>query len=196
MKTSLTMLTDLAKPFVDKLASRAQRLEEAFYPDAVLLRGFPRLLQLDRYSCAVQSACMILRYFRKGMPIRRIESELGTTAEDGTSRTQLTRLLVRRNLKVETVNRCTHQKLRDAIDSKAPVLVFVDQDHCAVLYGYFRGTFFVADPALNRAALVAHSTAQFRARWDRVAIIVRRRPAKRRKTGSNRIKTVKRRQGK
>jgi ABC-type bacteriocin/lantibiotic exporter with double-glycine peptidase domain len=83
---------------------------------------------------------------------------------DAISRTQLRRLFVRRNLKVETVSRCTAKKLRESINSKAPVLVFVDQDHCAVVYGYDSGNFFVADPALNRAVLTAHSAARFKQR--------------------------------
>lgn len=189
MTTILKSLIDLAKPAVDRAATRLQRFEEQLHPNATLLRGFPRLLQLDRYSCGVQCCAMILRYFRKGMPICKIEAELGTTS-DGTSGRQLARLFRKRGLRVQTMSRCYPKKLREAIDQRCPVLVSMNDAHWAVVYGYDAGSFFVADPALSRSLTAVHSEDRFRARWDHLAFIVTKQTTKKNQPVPKKPRTV------
>lgn len=172
MKPILRALTDRIKPTFDKVTTRAKQIEEALYADATLLPGFPRLLQLDRYTCGVQCAAMILRYYRKALPLRKLERSLGTT-KDGTTATALKKLFLQRGLIVTTDSRSYPKRLRQAVDGGAPVLVSLDGDHWAVVYGYYKANIFVADPAFNRAVLVRHSEDRFRGRWDHYAMIVR-----------------------
>lgn len=159
----------VGRSLVDTLARWGQLLDED--RDAALL-DVRRSIQLDSYSCGVQSAYMILRYYGRGRSRTATERALGTD-EDGTSTARLLALFRKRRLKPVIKARATLADLRRGIDEHAPALVSLDDGgHWAVVYGYGRGTVYVADPSARRLR-VAVPTPVFRRRWDHWAMIVR-----------------------
>jgi ABC-type bacteriocin/lantibiotic exporter with double-glycine peptidase domain len=178
-------MTNIIKRILDRIASAAKQLEETLDPEATVLEGFERSLQIDTYSCGVQSTFMILRHFGKARTALGVERALGTT-EEGTDQYQIRELLTKRGLIARRIQRPTIAKLRQAIDDGCPVLVCVDSKdieggHWAVVYGYSPGHVFVADPSLRRAILCRHTTEEFRSRWDKWAMIVEKQTIRRRR---------------
>ena len=47
---------------VDTLATAAARIEESAYPNACLLKNFPRSIRIDGYSYGAKSVYTIFRY--------------------------------------------------------------------------------------------------------------------------------------
>jgi ABC-type bacteriocin/lantibiotic exporter with double-glycine peptidase domain len=125
-----------------------------------------------RYSCGAQVAFTVLRYYGKARSIRNVTKELGTTT-DGTTSGQLRRLFERRGLRPVVLKKPTLKSLKKEIDAGHPLIVSMDTDHWAVVYGYGRKAVFVADSALPRALRCRHSTKRFRARWDKWAMAIR-----------------------
>ena len=164
----------LVKRVLDTVAGWAQSIDEAFSGDAVL-HDVDRSIQVDGYSCGAQSAYMILRYFGRARSIAAVTRALGTN-EDGTSTKALLALFRKRGLKPMINANATLDVLRGAIDDEAPALVSLDDEaHWGEVYGYSSGKVFVADPSIRKSVRVGLSVEAFRARWDRWAMIVRRR---------------------
>lgn len=82
---------------VDLLATTAARIEEAAYPNAVILPNFPRSIQLDYHTCGSKSVYVILRYYNKRCTPNSVERGL-MTDEDGTSVADVKRVLKERKL--------------------------------------------------------------------------------------------------
>ena len=161
-----------AKQIADNVATTIQVIEERVAPDWVLLKGFPRSLQMDKYSCGAQCAYAVLKYYGKARSITNVQRELGTTLE-GTTAAQLRHLFTSRGLLPVTLRVPTLASLKKEIDAGHPLIVSMDTDHWANVYGYGKGCVFVSDPAINRGLLCRHSTAKFRARWDNWAMVIR-----------------------
>lgn len=64
--------------------------------------------------------------------------------------------------------------LRKAINAGAPVIVEVDGDHVAVVYGYGPDDVYIADPAPNRRPRVIQRWGDFMADWDKSGVVVKR----------------------
>ena len=80
-----------AKDLADSLANVVKLIEE-WDSSAIILKGIRRSLQLDRYSCGVQSVRIILAYFGRSVSVDSIERKLETD-EEGTSITAIRQLL-------------------------------------------------------------------------------------------------------
>ena len=158
------------KPALDGLAVGVQALEEAAHPQDTLLPGFVRRVQLDCYSCAAQSVAMVLEYYRDPVPLKDLVRELGTD-EEGTSMRAVATFFRRREYVVKSISGGYPKRLRDAIDAGRPVIVRLDGDHAAVVYGHgLEGkdtAFWVSDPALSRRVLCRHTADALRARWEK-----------------------------
>ena len=151
------------KETADALAEKAKSIEEWLAPDLVLLEDFPRSLQMDEYSCGAQAAFAVLKYYGKARSIKNVTRELGSTS-DGTDSGQLRRLFKRRGLRPVVLKKPTIKSLKKEINAGNPVIVSLDTDHWAPVYGYGRGCIFVADPALGRSLRCRHSKKRFRRR--------------------------------
>ena len=160
----------MLQDFVDTLATAAARLEESAYPNAVLLKSFPKSLQIDNYSCGAKDF-RILRYYDKQCTPQSVEKELQTTYE-GTSIRNIKRVIKRHGLK--------YRKIRDlkiAIDSGHPVLVSLYEHwHYSVCYGYSESCYFVMNPSLGEMGGLrcAVSKKKFKRIWDGWALEVLR----------------------
>jgi ABC-type bacteriocin/lantibiotic exporter with double-glycine peptidase domain len=143
-----------AQYIIDALFSSLARAEEQLYRDAVILPHFPRSIQLDGYSCGAKSTYIVLRYFGKRCSPATVEAELGTTWE-GTSKSDIKRVLRKRGLKVVECSRMNLRELRSAIDAGSPVLVSLYENwHYSVVYGYSGRHIFVMNPSLGSMGAV------------------------------------------
>lgn len=174
MSSVTETMVDLApklKTIMDPLCQWAQTMEAKMDPKATTLAGFRRSLQLDNFSCGAQSAFMILKYFEKARSVKNVTRELGT-GESGTTEQAIKSLFRKRQLRMHAFAHGTLKRLRDAIDGGCPVLVGVDGDHYAVVFGYSPGKIYLADPAVTRAVLCGGREEAFIERWDRLGLIV------------------------
>ncbi len=168
------MMLDTLKYIVDKAANVAKSLEEYCDPDAIVL-DMDRSLQLDRYSCGVQSAYMILRYYGKARSISNVEKLLGTD-EDGTTESSILRLFRQRGLSVLVRPHARMKDIYHAIDEYGgPMLTYLkDNDHWSVVYGYSPDKIYVLDPSLYSARLCGWDKSYFKSRWGRWGAIAYR----------------------
>lgn len=150
-------------------------------PRAVVL-DLERQLQRNEYECGAAGPFAILRYHGRGRSLDATARLLGTSEEDGTPEGPIIRLFCARGLRPVVKARCTLRDLRAGIDAGAPALVIVnDESHWSVVYGYSRDRMWIADPSAYQSFLrAAIPTAEFRARWDRWAVIVQAGPRRRR----------------
>jgi len=157
----------LADWFV-KVLSGAER-RAARDPEDTILK-FPHLVQLDGYTCAVQSAAAVLQYYGLKADPDRLERPLKTNPEEGTCLYDVARHLRRRGLKARVHDRAGKKLIQEALDEGSPVLVSVDGNHASVVFGYGPENLYLADPAKVR---VIFSWDEFMDRWDRFAIPVK-----------------------
>lgn len=163
---------NLLKHGLDTIATFGAKIEPMIVQRCVSLPNFPRHIQLDGYSCGAQCALAILKYYGKTGSIDHVMRELGTTIE-GTDQHQLRALFKKRGLIARRICAPNIVKIKNELINGYPILVSMNRDHWAVVYGYAPGYVFVADPALNRRLLCRHSTKAFLKRWDKWAMAVR-----------------------
>jgi ABC-type bacteriocin/lantibiotic exporter with double-glycine peptidase domain len=166
----------IAKRILDPLANVTKWAEENLQRDKVILEGFPRSLQTDSYSCGVQCAYAVLKYFGKARSINQVTHELGTTSEDGTDEDEIKRLLKRRGLSVFTFNQKSTSQIENAIDSDAPVIAWMKtrrEDHWVDVYGYSDEHIWLMDPSLLKTISCRQDKESFKRRWSGFGMIIR-----------------------
>ncbi|MCM2332654.1 MAG: cysteine peptidase family C39 domain-containing protein [Anaeromyxobacteraceae bacterium] len=147
---------------VEHLVGRAQ--------GADILKGFRRSVQFDDYSCGVQCTQAILDYFDVQVSASVLEKELGTTRR-GTDEDQIRSVLRKNGLRSRSFDSATMRRLRNAIAAGSPVLVSVDSGkHWSVVYGYGKGTVYLADPSF--AVFATLTEERFLERWDGGGVVV------------------------
>lgn len=172
----------LANPIARMIGGAQAALAERADRDAVVL-DLERQFQRNEFDCGAAAPFAILRYYRKGRSLDATFDALGTSEEDGTSEGAIFRLFRARGLRPMIKVRATLRDLRAGLDVGSPALVSVNgEKHWSVVYGYSRERIWVADPSAYQCFLrQAIPTADFRARWDRWAIIVGPSPPRRRR---------------
>jgi ABC-type bacteriocin/lantibiotic exporter with double-glycine peptidase domain len=156
----------MLKNFLDTICNAIKDVEEFLSPNAVVIPGIKRSVQLDGYSCGAQCAYAILKYYGKARSINAIKKALGTSIEEGTDTGPILRLLRKRGLRVSIKKDATLRNIYEAIDNQWPILISVDDgDHWVVIYGYSEDGIYILDPAL-KSLLCEWSVVEFGGRWD------------------------------
>jgi ABC-type bacteriocin/lantibiotic exporter with double-glycine peptidase domain len=167
----------MIQQIVDFFASFGAEVEALFHSDAITLPDFPRSIQLDDYSCGAKVVYCILQYYDKQCTLDSVERLLKTD-EDGTSVSDIKRVLNRYGLVCRTLRKPGLRDLKAAIDDDCPVLVSLyDGSHYAVIYGYSSSHIFVSNPSLNvltgyGSIRCAIPNAEFRKVWDKWAVVL------------------------
>jgi hypothetical protein len=161
------------KGMADAATTMVARAEERVLGSAskVLLPSFPRPVQGDDFSCGAQVAFAIAAFYGRARSVSAVMKALGTTTE-GTDSGQLAAFFRARDLRARAIASASMEELRSAIRAGAPVIVSMDGDHWAAVYGFERGAVYLADPALNRSPRVRILSAEFRRRWNGWAMVV------------------------
>ena len=112
----------MLQQLVDFLASIFADAETILHPNAVTLPGFPEDLQLDDYSCGAKAVFCILQFYNKQCTPESVEEQLHTD-EDGTSVSDIKRVLKRYGLAFRTLRKPGLRDLKAAINDDCPVLI-------------------------------------------------------------------------
>jgi len=154
------------KKVVDHIFNKMKANEEKSNGNSTHILNMDRSIQVDRYSCGVQSTSAILNYYGKAKSVNRIEKLLRTT-DDGTDEQYIYNLFRDRGLIVFKRINVNFSFIKKAIDYyKAPILTTIDDErHYIVVYGYSKSEIFVLDPILFRP-FVKWSKKKFYQRWD------------------------------
>jgi ABC-type bacteriocin/lantibiotic exporter with double-glycine peptidase domain len=125
-----------------------------------------RSLQLDTYSCGLQSCHIILDYYGKAGAVENLRIELGTD-EEGTGEDEILEHFRKSGLAVNVIPKGTLADIRHAIDSGAPILAYTvkQYEHWFVIYGYSESRIYVLDPSLKKLVRCSMSKADFSRYW-------------------------------
>lgn len=166
--------------FVDEVFTALKAAEELGYPNAVLLKNFPRLVQLDSHSCGLCCVKSILQYQKIHVSRKRLK-ELLRTDLDGTAVSDIKRVLNRFGLECRTLRKPGLRDLKAAIDKGCPVLISTWLgEHFSTCYGYSTSSVFISNPSIDFSSdgvgslRCAIRKDLFRKEWDRWGIIVSR----------------------
>ena len=131
------------------------------------LEDFPRIIQLDDYSCGLQCALMVLRYFGVRMARPEVRKRLHTDT-DGTAAPELRSLFRGLGFQVGSMRSSLRTTIRNSIDKGAPLIMGVDGNspHWVVVYGYGPGRIYIADPSLARKLSAFETWDRFKERAD------------------------------
>lgn len=144
--------------------------------DDVVLSLRPRV-QLDGYSCGMQSLAAILDYYGFEIDYLDLEATIGLTTA-GSDEHQLRAAIRAYGMKHRTWGRMSLNRLRSCIDKKHPVLVSVNDDrHWSVVYGYGDDAIYLMNPSLSALRHGGKRTEQaFAEYWDRWGVEVFKSP--------------------
>jgi len=154
------------KKAADQISNRIKEKEEKSIGNDAHILELDRSIQVDSYSCGVQSTYAILKYYGKAKSVNRIEKLLKTT-DEGTDEQNIYSLFRERGLIVYRRLNANFSFIKKAINYyQAPILTTIDEEsHYIVVYGYSKYEIFVLDPVLLRP-FVKWSKKKFYKRWD------------------------------
>lgn len=159
---------------VDLLGYGEKLIRKRLYPNAIILDGFHRSIQIDNYSCGANSAYAILKYHGKNLSVEDVRTGAKTSA-DGTWGNDVIKLFRKKRLSVSIKRSGVWNDIKDAINLKAaPVLISVDDNHFSVVYGYDNKAkvVFVADPSFLVPWFAMDRKEFLQRYWDRWAAVV------------------------
>lgn len=150
----------------DNFANFIKSLEEYFDDQKVVLK-IKKSVQLDRYSCGIHSALMILKYFEKADQISEIDFDLAALKKDGIDTEPLLNILKSFNCRVKVNDNAYLSDIVRTINNKKPMLISVDDgEHWVVVYGYSKNSIYVLDPSFLSAKTCRWKIETFLERWD------------------------------
>jgi len=140
--------------------------------DDVRLDIRPRL-QLDDYSCGLQSLASILDYYDYAVDLDELADDIGLT-EDGCDEDQIRRAIRAYGLKHRSMSRMSLAKIQQCIDDGEPILVAPNNGHWSVLYGYGEDSVYIMDPRVKQTFGRAgkNNLEQFLGSWNKWGIAV------------------------
>lgn len=126
--------------------------------------------QKDDYSCGARCVYMILRHFGRKVKYNKIKDQCLTTVENGTTVAALSGVLRFYGLKVGVRPKMAVRGLRNALRQKAVILVHVDSEHYAIVYGRDHKRTYVADPIRGLGG--KRNNTLFAERWNRWGLVI------------------------
>ncbi len=165
-------LREYIKPAIDSVFNKIRKVEEKLPDTNCHILNIDRSLQLDSYSCGVQSTFVILKYYGKARSVKYVEKLLGTD-KDGTSETAIYKLFRKRGLKVSLRKTATFSTIKDSISNyEAPFLTTIyNYEHYIVVYGFSDSYIYVLDPLIKHP-FVRWNKKKFKDRWDSWGAII------------------------
>lgn len=152
--------------FANKLAYKFQKQEESKFHHSVIL-NMDRVIQLNRYSCGLQTALVILKYYRKIKSIDEIPYDRKLIKKEGIDTEPLLNLIKSKGVKVEVNEKADLDDIKDALRNAKPMFISIDEgEHWVVIYGFGHDRIFVLDSALTSSLNCSWSYDDFLERWD------------------------------
>ncbi len=146
--------------------------------DLVGTIDFPRVLQLDGWSCGSRSVHAVCKHYGLDVSYDEIMEALGTD-ETGTAAGPIVRFFRDQGLRAGYHRRMTFRQLENALGRGAVAIVDLSGTHWAIVTAISDEHVWLADPSLRRIRRRA-SRARFRERWTGLGIIVSERSRKER----------------
>ena len=145
-----------------------------FRCEPTVLLHVPRLMQMDGYSCGLQSARMVAEFHGVEISHSRVE-RFAKQNRDGTETNPMVAFLRANGMTVRQYceGEARIATILDALDKGLPIIVSVPE-HYLVVNGYDRNSLYVIDPSPHRMPLSIIKRPAFRRMWTREALIVTR----------------------
>lgn len=131
------------------------------------LLDFPLVAQRTGWTCGPAVVTAVLKYFHIRIREQDAADTLQTTKKHGTEPHRIRRLLYQLGLSVQMRRRTPLRVVRTALERGHPVIVLWNdwKGHYAVIIGYDKGHFLLADPANRKSGMRYHKTTNFRKHW-------------------------------
>ena len=135
--------------------------------------AFRRSIQLNGYSCGARSVFMIARHYGIRCTYREVVTQLQLTKE-GTRVKRILQFFQQHTLRVYRSSKMTLKELEKHLQQQAIILVHVDGDHFAVVYGMDDHFVYMADPSIIRLFGRRITRERFKQRWTNWGVVVKR----------------------
>jgi ABC-type bacteriocin/lantibiotic exporter with double-glycine peptidase domain len=139
------------------------------------IKTFPRIFQLDDWSCGSRSIQATLKFFGIHRPHWFLTAQLKTSPDAGTAVHQMVRVLRRHGLRVGYRPNLSWRELVQALKVGAVAVVHLDGDHIAVAHAVTEHHVLLADPSILRCPGRRQTRRRFLERWTRWGLLVSRR---------------------
>lgn len=156
-----------AKGITESIVNTINLREEINDPNAKCLE-MKRFIQLDRYSCAIQTAYNVLDYYG----LIEDESELDKYAKyEGLGWPPLKRILNGYGIRITQKYGADEYDIKKAIDKGFPIITTINNGmHWIVIYGYSttKGSishYYVSDPSVISSFSVKWALDKFKNKW-------------------------------
>lgn len=151
---------------VNKVARVFQCYEQSKYPYSVILDMY-RVIQLDRYSCGIQSAFVILKYYGMVNSINDLNYDVKALQKVGIDTDPLLNILKSFGAKIYVNENAELDDIKSAIIERKPILISVDEgEHWVVIYGFSEDRIFVLDSSLHSSIRCTWTYEELINRWD------------------------------
>lgn len=152
---------------IEGLAESVQEYDS----DAFVL-DVPVSIQLNRYSCGVESTLAVLSFFKIGTSRKEVMRQLKASFW-GVDEHDIMRALDMNGLPHRVMEDGTTRRLRNALKNRCPIIVALDEDsHWGVVYGSSRGHILLMDPDPLQMFHTTHTEEEFWERWGGWGIVV------------------------
>jgi ABC-type bacteriocin/lantibiotic exporter with double-glycine peptidase domain len=161
---------NMVKGFLQGLLRRLYSFAES--SDDVVLNIKP-FVQLDDYSCGVQSLSSVLEYFGNDVDEDEVAEAAGLS-RDGVDEWGIRSAIRQYGLRHRTMRRMKLADIQRCIDKDQPIIVAPQDTHWSVIYGYGEDSIYVMDPSLKKAFYFAgrRELGRFLDNWNRWGIAV------------------------
>lgn len=132
------------------------------------LLDFPLVAQRTGWTCGPAVASAVAKFFGKRVTEKTASVMMGTTKRYGTTPSAMRAFLLWGGICKTAMRRRTPMfTVKAAIDRGCPVIVLWNdwKGHYAVIIGYDKGHFLLADPANRKSGMRYHKTTNFRKHW-------------------------------
>jgi ABC-type bacteriocin/lantibiotic exporter with double-glycine peptidase domain len=152
--------------FVNKIFNYLKSIEE-FLDSSPICLDIKKSVQLDRFSCGIHSAFMILNYLNKVKYLREINYNTELLKKDGIDTEPLLNIIRSFSCSFKVNSNAFLSDIAKAVNDKKPILISVDDgEHWVVVYGYSKNCVYVLDPSPLSAIKCRWNVKTFLKRWD------------------------------
>lgn len=143
-----------------------KNFEELFDRNKKIL-AIKKSMQLNRFSCGIHSAFMILSYYNKISNPNQIKYDMKLLKKEGIDTEPLLKIFKNFGCTVSVNIKANISDIAKSVNNGKPILISVDDgEHWVVIYGYSKSSIYVLDPSIFSSIKCRWEIKTFLSRWD------------------------------
>ncbi len=151
---------------VNRFFNLIKNLEESLDRNKTILK-ITKSMQMNRFSCGIHSAFMILSYYNKTSNPNQIKYNMKLLKKEGIDTEPLLKILKNFGCTVSVNIKANISDIVKSVNERKPILISVDDgEHWVVIYGYSNSSIYVLDPSIFSSIKCRWEIKTFLSRWD------------------------------